>query len=121
MQNPIVLESNLLQGQKDIEAFATEYQQSYNVKLDDPDYGSAFLYYVFFLHHPSVSDVLHMDIDENTRFYNAYYWFQRFVKMYIEKHGYDAGMEQQAFKMLENADFDLDLEIIDLIDKKSSE
>jgi hypothetical protein len=121
MQNPIVPESKLRPVQRTIEAFAAEHARSYSIQLDNSDYKSAFYYYLFFLHHPSVSDVLRIELDGDARFYNAYYWFQRFTKMHMINYGYDAGLEQQSFKMLEGADFDLDLEVIDMIDKKANE
>lgn len=36
-------------------------------------------------------------------FYNRYYWFLTFLKAYTQENGLDAGMEQQAFKILEEA------------------
>ena len=35
-------------------------------------------------------------------FYSRYYWFDRFKKRYITLYGDNAGLEQQAFKMLEH-------------------
>jgi hypothetical protein len=113
MQNPIVQESALRATHQQISNFATGYRQSYSVDFDDADYGSAFVYYLFFSHHTSVSSVLGIHLDDEGKFYNAYYWFQRFVRLHMDKHGYDAGLEQQTFKMLEEANFDLDLEVID--------
>ena len=33
--------------------------------------------------------------------YSKYYWLKRYVKKYNEVNGYDAGMEQQQFKLIE--------------------
>ena len=33
--------------------------------------------------------------------YSKYYWLMRYVKKYNEVNGYDAGMEQQQFKLIE--------------------
>jgi len=79
------------------------------------------MYYLFYSRHPSVSSFLGIDLDDERKFYNAYYWFQRFAKLYMDKHGYDAGLEQEAFKMLEDANLDLDFEVIDMLDAKAKE
>ena len=119
MQTLIVPESRMQSLHQEIQTYAAEHRQSYGVDFDDPDYGLAFANYVFFSHHPSVSKIVGIDLDHRARFYNAYFWFQRFVKIRGEKHGRDVGLEQEAFKMLESAEFDLDFEVIDLIDKRA--
>jgi len=121
MENPIAPESALRARHQHISDFAARHRESYSVDFDDPDYGRAFVYYLFFSHHPSVRSVLGIDLDDEARFYNAYYWFQRFVRLHTDKHGYDAGLEQQAFKMLEEASFELDFEVIDMLDKRAKE
>lgn len=52
------------------------------------------------------------DIDEALAFYNAYYWFERFVRARIAEHGPDAGLEQQAFQLLEHAPIELDPDVM---------
>src|SRR5947208_683299 len=49
--------------------------------------------------------------DPQRLFYNRYYWFVRFVALRQAADGYDAGLEQQAFKMLEEADREVDWEV----------
>jgi hypothetical protein len=116
MENPVVPESTLTALGHEIKTAVAEYRQLYSVDVEDPDYGSAFTNYLLFVQNQSAHKILGIELDHNARFYNAYYWFQSFVKLHTLKHGHDAGLEQQAFKMLEEADFDLDLEIIDMID-----
>ncbi len=53
--------------------------------------------------------------------YNRYYWFLRFAKIHSEQHGKDAGIEQQAFQILENAMTDIDWAVVEAIDKKIHE
>jgi hypothetical protein len=43
------------------------------------------------------------------RLYNRYYWFFRLVNIYRDKFGYDAGIEQQADRILEYADCDFEV------------
>jgi hypothetical protein len=52
------------------------------------------------------------DPDTLTRYYNQYYWFERFVSAWQAAHGKDAGLEQQAFKVLENAPEDVDWDVV---------
>jgi hypothetical protein len=53
--------------------------------------------------------------------YSQYYWFIQFKDQYSAKEGYDGGMEQQAFKLLENLcnelDGNVDWELIESISK----
>ncbi len=48
-------------------------------------------------------------------FYNKYYWFSRFAKLHQAAHGYDAGIEDQASRMLERAPIEVDWAIVDEI------
>jgi len=101
-----------------IREYATQNASSVREDLlADPVFGPALAHYVFFSQHPSVRDVIGFDLDDREKFYHGYYWFRRFVRLYTEKHGFDAGMEQQAFQMLENAEFDLDFERVSTIEK----
>ena len=48
MQNPLVPEPVLRKMRELIRGFAAERRASYNVDLDDPEYGPAFANYLFF-------------------------------------------------------------------------
>jgi hypothetical protein len=48
------------------------------------------------------------DLSELVAFYNAYYWALVFAKRYQGRYGIDAGIEQEAFKVLELAPADVD-------------
>jgi len=39
--------------------------------------------------------------------YSQYYWFCQFKKEYFKKYGKDEGLEQQAFKIIDNMNTDL--------------
>jgi hypothetical protein len=58
-------------------------------------------------------------MDETALFYNRYYWFKRFVKQRESEHGFDAGLEQQAFKLLEAAPADIDWSMVEAIDARA--
>ena len=61
-------------------------------------------------------------LTEQQILYNRYYWIQKFSKLYGLTHGYDAGVEQQVFKVLESADCDVNWNVIqqlaDLVEKE---
>lgn len=38
--------------------------------------------------------------DEDTILYSRYYWYTKYKKRYFEVYGYDAGIEQEGFKLL---------------------
>lgn len=54
-------------------------------------------------------------------FYNAYYWFLIFVKQYQAHVGPDAGLEQQAFQMIEQAPEGVDWQVMESIAKSAME
>lgn len=43
--------------------------------------------------------------------YSQYYWFVYFKNQYFAKFGYDGGMDQQAFMLMENLTNELDGEV----------
>lgn len=50
-------------------------------------------------------------------FYNRYFWFVRFLRLYCKKHGQDAGLEQQTFQILETSTIEIDWQVIEAIDE----
>jgi hypothetical protein len=91
-------------------------QQPSTVDLADEYYGPAFRRYLLF------SKWSHLlsgkGLDERALFHNAYYWFRVFIKRHMATHGYDAGLEQQAFNILERAKGDIDWSIIEQINRQ---
>jgi hypothetical protein len=49
-------------------------------------------------------------------FYNRYYWFLVFAKLYHAAHGFDAGIEQQGFQLLETAPPGVDWNCLEAIE-----
>ena len=86
-------------------------QLPYAIDTMNETYGSEFLFYLVFTH-----SLLPLDMDAVQVFYNRYYWFRRFMEEYQRVNGADAGLEHQAFQMLEQAPSDLDREMIPLIE-----
>lgn len=61
-----------------------------------------FRFYCVFEHHLCEAVGLAAMTSVET-FYNAFYWFKTFVRQYTALHGPNAGLEQQAYQMLEHA------------------
>ena len=65
----------------------------------------------------------HMLFSVDELLYSQYYWFVLFRGLYNEIHGYDAGIEQQGFQMIENIvnslESEIDWEIIEGIENGS--
>jgi hypothetical protein len=61
-------------------------------------------------------------LSPHDRFYNRYFWAKRFAAQYQAKYGFDAGVEQQVFKLLETAaELDLDWTVLDKLDRRAQE
>ncbi len=123
MQNQIIPESKLQALDAEIRTVIKGSVTSYSVNIDDADYGAAFIYYLFFAEHPSRCSILGGELSDVVLFYNKYYWFRRFMALYMRKHGYDASLEDQASDILATCDQfdDVDAAVIGLIHKKANE
>ena len=90
-------------------------QTSYSIDATHPLYGRAFLRFLLFQEWPEL--VANLGLRECVLFYNRYYWARRFANAYQAVHGPDAGLEQEVFKILDNAPEDVNWDILDSIDK----
>ena len=45
---------------------------------------------------------------KNKAMYSKYYWYTKYKKRYFELYGYDAGIEQEGFKLLEELENELE-------------
>jgi hypothetical protein len=86
--------------------------------LNDDSCGRAFRYYLLFTHWPSLIDPVGTELSRLDIFYNRYHWFLTFAMMYPVKHGADAGLDQQAFQLLENATDEVDWLVIHQIETR---
>jgi hypothetical protein len=87
----------------------------HNETIEDVTYGAPFLNYLAFSQQSALALIGRADLSQEEILYNRYYWFLKFIKLYMSKHGYDAGLEQQAFKMLEHATCDIDWSVVEEI------
>lgn len=58
---------------------------------------------------------------ELVAFYNAYYWVLVFARRYQARYGFDAGIEQEAFKVLECAPVDVDWQVVERINQTAQQ
>ncbi|AKJ30911.1 hypothetical protein [Caldimonas brevitalea] len=61
------------------------------------------------------------DLSESAAFYNAYYWVLVFAKRYQARYGFDAGIEQEAFKVLERAPADVDWTVVERVSQAAQQ
>ncbi|MES1199579.1 MAG: hypothetical protein ABUS48_06330 [Pseudomonadota bacterium] len=76
----------------------------------------AYAYYCVFNESPNSGEEAPLKLTAEARFYNRYFWFGVLAKLRRRKSGYDAGMEQQHFQMLETAPPGVDLNIVEALD-----
>jgi len=61
------------------------------------------------------------ELSEPVAFYNAYYWALVFAKRFQARHGFDAGIEQEVFKVLERAPSDVDWQIVERVNQAAQQ
>ncbi|HEY2511605.1 MAG TPA: hypothetical protein VGI39_12140 [Polyangiaceae bacterium] len=86
------------------------------IDATDPGYGRPLRYYVLFSDEASLKASGLEALSVEAIFCNRYYWFRSFAKSYERAHGRDAGLEQQAFKLLESAPSTVDWSVVEAID-----
>lgn len=74
--------------------------------LAHPILGRSLRNYCLLTECPEMVDSLGLSADE--RFWNRYYWLARFAREWQAVAGYDAGLEQQVFQLLEYAEVGFD-------------
>jgi hypothetical protein len=90
-----------------------------HLDINDGQYGYAYRNYLFFSGEAaSIEETLGINhLPDEQVFYNCYFWLLRFTGLYFKSHGFDAGLEQQSFKMLETVRFEVNWLIIEELEK----
>jgi hypothetical protein len=112
--DPLVPEAALREHSAAIRAATATAAAGYTAALDEPG-GAALRHHLLFAD-ASRAHVAGFSLDAVALFYNQYYWFKRFVCERDAARGHDAGLEQQAFQLLESAPDDVDWSVIEAID-----
>src|SRR5262245_56390652 len=97
IENILIPENELAATEDQVKARVRGSEQIFTVDLDNDKYGSAFNHFLLLSYWP---ELLGDDarLTGETLFYNRYYWFLKFIRLYTAEHGADAGLEQQAFQ-----------------------
>jgi hypothetical protein len=91
---------NLVSADVLARAEATGWTSEYNRSmLDDPVAGPSLRYYLLLTEKPEVAASRGYSPEEI--FWSRYFWFQCFARLWQTGHGPDAGIEHQAFQILE--------------------
>lgn len=59
-------------------------------------------------------------VDRETAFCDRCFWFKRFATLKQARDGYDAGLEQQVSRLLEQADFEVDWSLLERLDAEAA-
>lgn len=112
---PIISERVLKHVDCELSAAIERHRRDYAFDPFDPTYGQAFRYYLLFSRYRDLVAGFLFRSDKKMLFWNGYYWFLLFAKLYQLKHGANVGLEQQATQLLREAGISLDAEKIDRI------
>lgn len=88
----------------DLESKLRGYQRE---MLAHPIAGPSLRNYVILTEYPEILHKLCLSVAD--RFWSRYYWFARFTLKWNGIAGYDAGLEQQRYLLLENTDANWEL------------
>lgn len=83
--------------------------------------GEAFRNYMLLEEWPFLLGGTTATLGSEVVFYNKYYWFLKLIRLWQGRHGHDAGMEQQAIKLLESSEQEgltLDWTVIEYIEHR---
>ena len=90
---------------------------SLGIDMHDSRYSESLRYYLLLTHWPELVDPA---LDPGERFYGRYFWFRTFSNQYQAVHGFDAGIEQQCFQLIEQADIPIDWSLIEQLDLRAT-
>jgi hypothetical protein len=111
----LIAESDLRLKVDEVQPWLVEVGGSQAVFATDEFSGFAFRAFALFDRWPDLLSDSGRALAPIDCFYNKYYWFQRFTGLWSRQHGRDAGMEQQAFQMLETVGHEIDWSIVELL------
>lgn len=103
MNHELIPDSELRRRDGAIRRIVSESAGKFATELDGSAEADAFARYLLFSDSSLYKQVELGPLSETRIFYNRYYWFLTFAKLRRSKRGHDAGVEQQAFKLLESA------------------
>lgn len=118
MTVPLVSESALEAVEAEVRRLIPTLDPPLAADPDDATYGAPLRHYLLFAHWLALLTRHGHTLDPAAVVYNAYYWFLTFKRLWQARHGFDAGLEQQAFQLLERAVGEIDLEAVAAIERR---
>lgn len=89
------------------ETLKPNLDESNIIVLEDEELSKLLKYYLFL--QQFVQDIItHSSFTHEEILYSQYYWFVHFKKLYFSKVGYDGGMDQQAYLLMEKLSTELE-------------
>jgi hypothetical protein len=82
------------------------------------DAGRALAWALVFEHWPELIDT-DTPVDPLRRFYNHYFWLQRFAALHQRDSGPEAGLDGQVLALLEQAPADVEWDMVERIDQEA--
>ena len=108
----VLLENDVLDSNFEAICRATDSLcREYGTFCNHSKFGKSFRYFLLFSSDTVLQNAGLGEINGVGRLYNEYFWFTRFM----HEHGSDTGLEQQAFKILEQFPTDADWVLLEEI------
>lgn len=83
----------------------TKYHTIGTIDITDEILKKVLVYYDFLCN--NIENLMSKE-DKSKIMYSKYYWYTKYKQRYFEVIGYDAGIEQEGFKLLEEIDNELE-------------
>lgn len=118
-KNPLVPLEKLLSVRRELDARIARLS-SLCVSPDSSDVGDALAWSLLFEYWPDL--LTGVSMNQEDIYYNRYFWFRRYATLKQARDGYDLGLEQQVFQLLEQADykFEPDWALIEQLDNEAT-
>ncbi|NOW28290.1 hypothetical protein DFH82_002766 [Clostridium saccharobutylicum] len=83
----------------------SKYHTVRTIDINDETLKKVLVYYDFISN--NIEDLM-LKEDKSKIMYSKYYWYTKYKQRYFEVIGYDAGIEQEGFKLLEEIENELE-------------
>lgn len=120
MDTLLIPEVELQRAVNLIRGLTAKQDGKWSARSDDDPLYRAFGYYLLFCDWHAMEDAGLGPRSEVEAFYNRYFWFLVFSGLRQAMDGYDAGLEQQAFRMLEQAPANIDWSVVEKVAARAS-
>ena len=90
-----------------------------DIDVEPGPIGDPLAWSLLFAHWPE--SVPGLTPEPEVAFYNRYFWFKRFVTLKAARDGYDAGLEQQLFSLLEQPGGDVDWSQVERLEARAGD